>query len=203
MTLRPKGPAQRASRKRGLSRGLRDRMENCTVFSPSWWNTARFDTVRRNRGAFWGIAELPMAVPGGLLSRRCILVAVLAARSLITNRHGKGSLAAGCVRGILCVQNRGFSVRLRQKPYGKPTGDGAGWQNPWELPVRSTPCRTNCRSPALLERFLPTWYNQPAVGCSTKDMQGSIRSTLRRAGISPGAGDDQVDSIEGQLRLVD
>jgi len=46
-----------------------------------------------------------MAVPGGLLPSRCVFMAVLAARSPMTNRPEKGSPIAGCVEGISCVQN--------------------------------------------------------------------------------------------------
>jgi len=46
-----------------------------------------------------------MAVPGDLLSSRCVLIAVLAARSLMANRLERGNPIAGCVQGLLCVQN--------------------------------------------------------------------------------------------------
>jgi len=75
------------------------------VFSSSWWNTVRFGTAGGNRGASWGIAELPMAVTGGPLLRRYVLMTVLAARLLITNRLAEGNPTAGCVRRSLCVQN--------------------------------------------------------------------------------------------------
>ena len=42
-------------------------------------------------GAFWGTAELTMAVPGGPPSSRCVLIAVLAARWLMANLPGKAT----------------------------------------------------------------------------------------------------------------
>ena len=93
----------------GLSLALRDRMEDRTVFSPTWWKTTRFGTVGPNQGALWGIAEIPMAVPGGPLSRRLGLIWVLAACSPITDRMEKANPTAGCVQGILCVQKRTVS----------------------------------------------------------------------------------------------
>jgi len=66
---------------------------------------------RAKSGAFWGIAELPTAVPGGPLSSRRVVMAVLAARSLMISCLEKGGPIAGCVQGILCVQNlRVFST---------------------------------------------------------------------------------------------
>ncbi len=60
-----------------------------------------------------------MAVPGGLLSSRYVLMAVLAARSPMTNRPEKGSPIAGCVQGILCVQNLGVFSTVSPKAVRK------------------------------------------------------------------------------------
>ena len=62
---------------------------------------------RAKSGGVLGIAELEMAVPGGLPSSRYVL-SVLAARSPMTNRLERGSPIAGCVQGISCVQNLAF-----------------------------------------------------------------------------------------------
>jgi len=47
-----------------------------------------------------------MAVPGGPISRRLVLIGVLAACSPITDRLEKANPTAGCVQGFLCVQKR-------------------------------------------------------------------------------------------------
>ena len=74
---------------------------------------------RAKSGCVLGIAELAMAVPVGLLSSRCVLMAVLAARSPMTNRLEKGSPIAGCVQGILCVQNLGVFSTVSPKAVRK------------------------------------------------------------------------------------
>ena len=47
-----------------------------------------------------------MAVPGGAISKRFVLIGALAACSPITNRLEKANPTAGCVQGFLCVQKR-------------------------------------------------------------------------------------------------
>ena len=47
-----------------------------------------------------------MAVSGCPLSRRLVLMGVLAACSPVTNRLEKTNPTAGCVQGFLCVQKR-------------------------------------------------------------------------------------------------
>ena len=60
-----------------------------------------------------------MAVPGGLLSSRYVLMAVLAARSPMSNRPEKGSPIAGYVQGIWCVQNLGVFSTVSPKAVRK------------------------------------------------------------------------------------
>ena len=106
----------RASRAQAVGdRALPSLSENPMVFSPAYGNTACFGTVGRNRGAFWGSQSPRVAVPGGPLSRRCVLMSVVAARSLITHRLEKGSAAACRVRAGECVQNRTVFMQASPK----------------------------------------------------------------------------------------
>ena len=100
-------------------------------------------TVRHGQAKLGSVlagAELPMAVPGGPTSRRCVLMAVLPARSLIPNRLENGSPAAGCLRGTPCVQNHmGFQYGLAKTRTENP-----------QVMVQDGKTHGNCRCGLLL-----------------------------------------------------
>ena len=84
-----------------------------------------------------------MAVPGGPLSRRCVLMVVLAERLVITNCLEKRDATAGCVRRSLCVQNRGVFSTASPKAVRKTHRRWGGPVKPLGYAGTIRPCQTN------------------------------------------------------------
>ena len=98
------------------------------------------------------IAQPPMAVRGGPLSRRCVFMAVLAERLVITNCLEKRDPTAGCVRRSLCVQNRGVFSTAPPKAVRKTHRRWGGLVKPMGVTGAVRLCQTNCRSPGSTGR---------------------------------------------------
>jgi hypothetical protein len=123
-----------------------------------------YRTLRHGRaksGAFWGSQSPGVAVRGGPLSRRCALMPVLAARSLITNRLENGNPTAGCVRRSLCVQNHmGFHYGLAKSRMENPQAMG-----------RAGKTHGSCRcGPPLPDELRKSWL---CPRCVRRDPAGS------------------------------
>ena len=90
-----------------------------------------------------------MAVPGGPISRRLVLIGVLAACSPITDRLEKANPTAGCVRRSLCVQNRGVFSKASPKGVRKTHRRWDRLAKPVGMAGTAHVCQTNCRGPDL------------------------------------------------------
>ena len=102
---------------------------------------------RAKTGGVLRIAQPPMAVPGGPPSRRCVPMAVLAERLVITDCLEKRDPTAGCVRRSLCVQNRGVFSTASPKAVRKTHRRWGGLVKPMGVAGAVRLCQTNCRSP--------------------------------------------------------
>jgi len=105
-------------------------------------------TVRHGRaksGEDWGSQGPRVAVRHGLLSRRRVLMPVLAAHSIITNRLGKRNPTVGCVRRSVCVQNRGVFSTVSPKALRRTHRRWGGLTKPMGIAGTDHLCQTNCR----------------------------------------------------------
>ena len=108
--------------------------------------------------------EPPIAVPGGPPPKRRDLILALAARSPAADRLGKEAPQPVATGKASAFRTVGFSGRLRERPAGKPTGYGMGWEPhgiSWFIPPLPDELQNSWIS-LFPERWRTCWQPPPA-----------------------------------------